>query len=99
MTQGLNTAQDFLATFDNPSPGLLGTINAIYEIGCFAGAINVFLVGERLGRKKCLYVGATLMLIGAVLQAAAYGTAQMIVGRIIWFAPCQWDTEPLLLVY
>ncbi|KAF5009444.1 hypothetical protein FDECE_4326 [Fusarium decemcellulare] len=83
---GLNTAEDFLETFGNPSPGLLGTINAIYEIGCFCGAINVFLVGEYLGRKRCLYVGALLMGIGAVLQASAYGVPQMIVGRIV----CGW---------
>ncbi|KAJ5011661.1 general substrate transporter [Colletotrichum sp. SAR 10_99] len=83
---GLNTAEDFLDTFDNPSPGLLGTINAIYEIGCFCGAVNVFLVGEFLGRRKCLYVGAVLMGIGAVLQASAYGVPQMIIGRIV----CGW---------
>ncbi|RAK93772.1 general substrate transporter [Aspergillus costaricaensis CBS 115574] len=83
---GLNTAEDFLDTFDGPSPSLLGTINAIYEIGYFVGAVNVFFVGEKLGRKRCMYLGAALMLVGAVLQASAYGTPQMIIGRIV----CGW---------
>ena len=29
-------------------------------------------------------MGATLMFIGAALQAAAFGVPQMIVGRIVW---------------
>ncbi|KAJ9640200.1 hypothetical protein H2204_003425 [Knufia peltigerae] len=83
---GINTSNDFLAQFGYPSSSLLGTINAIYEIGCFAGAINVFLVGEKIGRRKCLYVGALLMGIGAILQASAFGVPQMIVGRVV----CGW---------
>ncbi|KJR81422.1 sugar transporter [Sporothrix schenckii 1099-18] len=57
-----------------------------HRIGCFAGAICVFIVGERLGRRKCLYVGAVLMAIGAVLQASSFGVAQIIVGRVV----CGW---------
>lgn len=44
----------------------------------------MFLVGERLGRRKCLYIGAALMAVGAILQASAFGLAQMLVGRVIW---------------
>ena len=54
------------------------------RIGCFCGAVTVFLIGERLGRKKCMYVGATLMFIGAALQASSFGVPQMLVGRIVW---------------
>ncbi|CAK7200341.1 hypothetical protein SEUCBS139899_003032 [Sporothrix eucalyptigena] len=83
---GINTSEDFLNQFNNPSDTLLGTINAIYEIGCCAGAICVFVVGERLGRRGCLYVGAALMAIGAILQATSFGVAQIIVGRVV----CGW---------
>ncbi|PKS04874.1 hypothetical protein jhhlp_008238 [Lomentospora prolificans] len=61
---------------------MLGTINAIYEIGCFVGAINVVLVGERLGRRKCRFISAILIAVGAVVQATAAHMPQMIVGRI-----------------
>jgi MFS family permease len=55
------------------------------RIGCFCGAITVFFVGSRLGRKRCIYVGAVLQLIGAILQTTAFGVPQMIVGRIVWY--------------
>ncbi|OAA56308.1 General substrate transporter [Niveomyces insectorum RCEF 264] len=83
---GINTSKDFLDQFNDPSDSLLGTISAIYEIGCFCGAVSVFIVGERLGRRRCLYVGAALMAIGAILQATSFQVAQMIVGRIV----CGW---------
>ncbi|KAJ6030190.1 uncharacterized protein N7446_000749 [Penicillium canescens] len=83
---GLIAQEDFLRQFSYPSSSLLGTITAIYEIGCFCGAMTVFFVGSRLGRKKCIYVGAFLQLIGAILQSAAFGVPQMIVGRIV----CGW---------
>lgn len=84
-SQGINTSSNFLQQFGNPSSSLLGTINAIYEIGCFGGAVTVFIFGDMLGRRKCLYVGAALMAIGAILQASSFGVAQMIVGRIVWY--------------
>ena len=31
--QGINTSEDFLRQFNNPSNTILGTINAIYEYG------------------------------------------------------------------
>ncbi|KAI9751631.1 MAG: Ubiquitin-conjugating enzyme E2 H [Chaenotheca gracillima] len=83
---GLNAADEFLSTFNRPSSALLGTINAIYEIGCFCGAVSCFIVGERLGRRKCIFVGATLQFLGAVLQASSFTVPQLIVGRIV----CGW---------
>lgn len=63
--------------------GLLGTVTAIYDIGCFVGAIAAFLIGDPLGRKKSILLGTVIMSIGAILQITAYGVPQMIVGRII----------------
>jgi MFS family permease len=42
------------------------------------------MVGDRLGRKNCIYVGALLQAIGAILQASSFGVPHMIVGRIVW---------------
>ncbi|KAL4876040.1 general substrate transporter [Aspergillus karnatakaensis] len=83
---GLIARESFLEQFDHPSASLLGTISAIYEIGCFCGAVTVFFVGSSLGRKKCIYIGALLQTIGAILQAASFGVPQLIVGRIV----CGW---------
>ncbi|OMP86578.1 Sugar transporter STL1 [Diplodia seriata] len=65
------------------SSSLQGTVVAIYEIGCFFGAIFTFVFGERLGRRKCIMLGCTVLTIGAVIQCSSYGIAQLIVGRIV----------------
>jgi MFS family permease len=62
---------------------MLGLIVALYEVGCFLGAIITSVVGEGLGRRKSIMIGAVIMLIGAILQATSYGRPQMIVARII----------------
>ncbi|KAF7543473.1 hypothetical protein G7Z17_g10719 [Cylindrodendrum hubeiense] len=65
------------------SSSLQGTVVAIYEIGCFFGAIFCLMWGEALGRRKCIMLGCIILSIGAALQASAYGIPQMIVGRIV----------------
>jgi MFS family permease len=36
-----------------------------------------------LGRKKTIFIGSAIMIVGAILQTASYGLAQLIVGRWI----------------
>lgn len=62
---------------------LLSTITAIYDVGCFFGAIFASWVGEKLGRKKSILLGTSIMLIGAVLQTSSYSAGQMMTARII----------------
>lgn len=40
-------------------------------------------VGECLGRRKTVAIGAVIMVIGAILQATSYSRAQMIVARVV----------------
>ncbi|KAG2412236.1 hypothetical protein HFD88_009793 [Aspergillus terreus] len=61
----------------------LSTVTAIYDVGCFLGAIVAFTVGERLGRKKAILMGTTIMGIGAILQASSFSLPQMFVGRVV----------------
>jgi MFS family permease len=71
-------------TISSPSTDYLtGTVVAIYEIGCFFGSLFCLFAGERLGRKKCIWLGCVVLSIGAALQASAYSIPQMIVGRIV----------------
>lgn len=56
---------------------------AIYEIGCFFGAILAFAFGERLGRRWTIMIGCAILVVGAAIQTAAYGIPQMIAGRIV----------------
>jgi len=65
-----------------------GFVTAIYAVGCFLGACFIFAFGDRLGRRKAIFLGATVMIIGVIIQIAAIpvgggATAQFIVGRCI----------------
>ncbi|KAF1827897.1 general substrate transporter [Dissoconium aciculare CBS 342.82] len=81
---GVIVTDDFLQTLGIVgNTSLQGTITAIYDIGCFFGAIMAFVIGDMIGRKKTILLGTTIMSVGALLQITAYGVPQMIVGRII----------------
>ncbi|RGP61469.1 putative sugar transporter [Fusarium sporotrichioides] len=88
---GLLTGTAFTNTFPEidttengtGSSSLQGTVVAIYEIGCFFGAIFCLAFGEYFGRRKCILMGCVVLSIGAALQASAFGIPQMIVGRIV----------------
>lgn len=84
MFGGVIVTDDFLNTLNIANnTSLQGTITAIYDIGCFFGAIAAFFIGDWLGRKKTVLVGTTIMSIGAILQITTYSVAQIIVGRIV----------------
>ena len=72
----------------------LGTIVSIYEIGCFFGAVITAFIGEMLGRKKSILIGAVIMLGGAGFQAGVSSIGPMIAARVVsglgmvsWISP------------
>ncbi|CAH0044292.1 unnamed protein product [Clonostachys solani] len=60
-----------------------GVSVSTYNLGCFAGAIAIMLLGDILGRRKSILMGSIIMSIGAILQASSFGLTQLIVGRVI----------------
>ncbi|KAI5820465.1 general substrate transporter [Pyronema omphalodes] len=73
----------FLQKFNHPAAGLMGTINALFDIGGAIGAILVFIAGGWLGRKKSILLGSLIVIIGAIIQATSSNVAQLCAGRII----------------
>lgn len=61
----------------------LSTVTAIYDVGCFIGALIAFTLGERLGRKKSVLLGTAFMSVGTLLQCTSYSLPQMFVGRVV----------------
>ncbi|KAG2126227.1 general substrate transporter [Suillus clintonianus] len=55
---------------------------AIYEVGCLFGALSNLWVGDKLGRRRTIAVGGSIMIIGAILQTSAFSFAQLIAARI-----------------
>ncbi|KUI61951.1 Sugar transporter STL1 [Cytospora mali] len=65
-----------------------GFVTAIYAVGCFFGALFILTFGDKLGRRKCIFLGATVMIVGVIIQIASVppssgATAQFIIGRFI----------------
>ncbi|KAJ5097334.1 general substrate transporter [Penicillium angulare] len=83
---GVVITQNFLEVHDLVGPTktkTLSTVTAIYDVGCFIGAIVAFTIGETLGRKKSIIVGTIIMAIGTILQASSFSLEQMFVGRVV----------------
>lgn len=72
-----------------------GFIVSIYAVGCFFGACFILQLGDWLGRRKSIFIGAWTMIIGVIIQITAQpatrgqvgqsagATAQFIVGRFL----------------
>ncbi|KAJ5650932.1 hexose carrier protein [Penicillium longicatenatum] len=75
----------FTATKDNST--MQGVVTAIYELGCLGGAIFSLVFGDWLGRRKSIMLGATVMVIGVIIQVTAFKghvpLAQFCVGRVV----------------
>ncbi|OKL57932.1 hypothetical protein UA08_06778 [Talaromyces atroroseus] len=73
---GVVVTQDFLNILDLAGPSktqVLSTVTAIYDVGYFLGAIVAFGLGERLGRKKAILWGTSIMAIGRVVLGLGNG--------------------------
>src|SRR5579862_2751622 len=64
-------------------PAVLGIVIAIFEIGCLMGALSCMELGDRLGRRYTVVVGMGFLVIGGILQSAAFNLGTLIAGRII----------------
>lgn len=73
------------------SPSILSAAVAVYQIGCFLGAILILFYGEVWGRKSSSFWGSLVMIIGTVLQVVAGGInggnagayAVLCIGRVV----------------
>ncbi|KAF7561967.1 hypothetical protein G7046_g2188 [Stylonectria norvegica] len=96
---GILTLPIFLAQFPSIDPMAEGVIAgssesskrstnqgiavASYNLGCFLGAIITIFIGNPLGRRKMIFIGTAIMVLGAALQASAFTLEHFIIGRII----------------
>ena len=54
-----------------------------YTLGCLFGAIPTIFIGNILGRRKTIFLGSSIMIIGATLQCTPFGLPQLIVARFV----------------
>ncbi|CAL8577419.1 hypothetical protein XPA_003248 [Xanthoria parietina] len=60
-----------------------GIAVAAYNLGCFVGACTCIKLGDILGRRKTIFLGSSIMIVGAILQCSAHSLAHFIVGRLV----------------
>ncbi|KAG6841922.1 hypothetical protein C0991_005102 [Blastosporella zonata] len=80
---GIITGPYFKAYFDYPGPLALGTMVAILEVGAFITSIAAGRVGDLIGRKGTLFVGAVVFTIGGAIQTFTTGFWTMFIGRLV----------------
>lgn len=61
----------------------IGTVVAIYEVGCAMGALSCAFIGDVLGRRRMLFTAGIFVVVGVILQATPFSLPQLIVARII----------------
>jgi MFS family permease len=65
------------------SPTMQGTVTGVFMLGCFIGAMAMCLYGEVLSRRHNLLFFTIFIIAGGAIQVSSFGTAQLIVGRIV----------------
>lgn len=82
--QGLTQAQK------NHRSTLQGVSVASYNVGCFCGAVATIWVGDVLGRRRTIFLGSSIMVVGAALQCSAFGLGHFIAGRVVTGKPMRY---------
>lgn len=95
---GIITGPYFKQYFNSPGPIEVGTMVAVLELGALgthshpihillssflATSIAAGRVGDIIGRKGTLFIGALVFTVGGVIQTFTTGFYTMIVGRVI----------------
>ncbi|KAH6696579.1 putative transporter, partial [Leptodontidium sp. MPI-SDFR-AT-0119] len=80
---GILQNENWLNQFGHPSDTKTGIIVSSYNLGCLLGCFINFFIGDPLGRRKVIWLSASIIIIGAVLQTTAYNVPHLVIGRII----------------
>ncbi|KAL1708982.1 general substrate transporter [Schizophyllum commune] len=80
---GIITQPHFRNYFQTPTAFQTGTMVAVLEIGAFITSLAAGRVGDLIGRKGTLFIGAVVFTAGGAVQTFTNGFSVMIVGRVI----------------
>ncbi|KAF9959292.1 hypothetical protein BGZ65_000571 [Modicella reniformis] len=69
--------------FHKPSSSLQGGIVAAMAAGSFLGALLAGPLGDIISRKRTIMVGASIWIIGSIIQCASINVEMLIVGRVV----------------
>lgn len=62
---------------------LQGTVVAAFPIGAFLGALSCIWIGDWLGRRRVIMLGAATQILGCALSASSFHMPQLILSRMV----------------
>ncbi|KXN88986.1 Lactose permease [Leucoagaricus sp. SymC.cos] len=83
MMNGLQAVDSWDTFFHSPRSTLLGLMSAMYSLGAIVCLPFVPLVTDGLGRRRAIFLGSVIMIIGAIIQTCARNFAMFVVARLI----------------
>ncbi|KNG81591.1 hexose carrier protein [Aspergillus nomiae NRRL 13137] len=60
-----------------------GAVIASFQLGALFGALSCSFLGDWIGRRKTIFIGAIISIVGQVLQTASYNLIQFTIGRVV----------------
>ncbi|CAG8929603.1 unnamed protein product [Penicillium salamii] len=60
-----------------------GLVNGCLQLGALAGSLSCSIFGDRLGRRRSIFLAGIISAIGQIIQCTAFSLPQLIVGRLI----------------
>ncbi|EPS25673.1 hypothetical protein POX_c04047 [Penicillium oxalicum] len=61
----------------------VSVVTSLYTVGSICATPVSAILSDRLGRRKCMFTGAWIIIIGSVIIASGHTLAQFVVGRFI----------------
>ncbi|KAJ5938119.1 hypothetical protein N7454_004461 [Penicillium verhagenii] len=61
----------------------VSVVTSLYTVGSMVATPLSAVISDRLGRRKCMFVGAWVIIIGSIIIASGKTLAQFVVGRFI----------------
>lgn len=61
----------------------LSSITAIYNVGCFIGAIIALTLGEKVGRQVSVHIGTILIAVGTSIQVSSDSLIRIFTTRVV----------------
>ena len=80
---GLQATSSWKEFFGNPKGQVLGVVNAAQSIGSVISLPFVGVLSDRLGRRYTLLLGAIVVVIASIIQAASVNYAMFVVARLL----------------
>ncbi|CZR65514.1 probable major myo-inositol transporter iolT [Phialocephala subalpina] len=74
---------NFVTYFSSPTSSEAGGIVSGFQGGAILGALSISWLADKFGRRKTVFIGSLISILGCALQAGSATIAMLIAGRLI----------------